>query len=297
MEREARYAPSRRATSPGTAGRAILPFLLALSLAPASQASWLDSDFYCRVYGCVIIHDGVTFDVYDVYRFSSGLTVAPGQPLERWSGNPFEGTGTVNPVFTGTRTEAFWSAPVREEGVMLGIERQGNDKIDIFISDDGDGVLDAGDSLGAFELQSKTGIVAVETSAQRSLYLSSRMSFTLAAEASLTPGSGTLADPAALSRIAFSYDITNRGTDSGMAFGADADPSAWRKASGVNDLGDIYLRRSALGDFTRDIRRRNSATVAAQSVRFDYVYGFEGYDLSMGAGTLSYQIRFTVLRR
>jgi hypothetical protein len=272
---------------------------LGLSAHLPAQASWLDSDFYCRVYGCVIIHDGVTFDVYDVYRFSSGLSVAPGQPLERWAGNPFEGTGTVNPVLTGTRTEAFWSAPVREEGVMLGIDNQGNGKIDkqSEISDDGDGVLDAGDTLDAFTLQAKTGIVAVETSAQRSFYLSSRMPFTLAAEASLTNGNGALADPALLSRIALSYDITNRGTDSGMAFGADAEPSAWRKASGVDDLGDIYARRLALGDFTRDIRRRNSATVAAQSVRFDYVYGFAGYDLSMGAGTLSYEIRFTPLRR
>ncbi|MEL6664337.1 MAG: hypothetical protein AAFR33_15190, partial [Pseudomonadota bacterium] len=41
-------------------------------IADAAAQSFLDSDFYCRTYGCVVVHDGNTFDVYDNYNFSTG---------------------------------------------------------------------------------------------------------------------------------------------------------------------------------------------------------------------------------
>lgn len=266
-------------------------------LAGPACASWLDNDFYCRVYGCVVVHDGYSFDVYDAYDFNTGLTVAPGQPLVAWSGNPFEGSGTVSPVYTGTRTEAFWAAPVREEGVMLGIDTSGNGQAKLDITDDGDGVLDAGDVLSAFDLREKTDVVAEESSAQRSFYLSSRTDFYIAAQVRLNGGEGGLATPASLDRIAFSYDLSRNGTDSGMSYGRDADNSGWRKLTGADTLGDLYGSPVFIAEFTKDIRRRNSSTVANQSVRFNYAYGFEDYDLSMGAGTLSYRIEFTFYNR
>lgn len=276
------------------------PALLALTVIAGSGqagASWLDSDFYCRVYGCVVVHDGYTFDVYDVYNFNTGGTVAPGQPLRAWSGNPFDGAGEVNPVFTGTRTEGFIAAPVRDEGVMLGIDRNGNGRIDIDISDDGDGVLDAADRLDPFEIDRRTGITAVETSAQRSFYIASRTDFYIAARVQLTGPQGGLATLSSLDRIALAYSITGSGNDAGMRFGADADRGGWRDLRGAETLGDLAGAPVFLGEFTRDIRRRNADTVAEQSVRFDYVYGFENYDLSMGAGTLAYRIEFSFYNR
>jgi hypothetical protein len=280
---------------PGTLVR--LGALLAVGGFPApASASWLDSDFYCRVYGCVVVHDGFSFDVYDVYRFSNGGEVPPGQPLIPWSGNPFQGSGRVNPVITGTRTEGFYAAPVREEGVQLAVDTNGNGRANLEIGDDGDGVLDAGDTLSPFTLDRRTEIVAEETSAQRSFYLSSRTDFYLAAEVVITTPGGGLSEPSALDQIALDYRIRNAGNDDGMRFGQAAQSNRWRSFS-VDSLGELYGQPAYLGEFTGDIRRRNANTVAEQSVRFDYVYGFEGYDLSMGAGLLSYRIEFTFINR
>ena len=66
-----------------------------LSWQPVAQASWLDSDFYCRVYGCVVVHDGFTFDVYDNYIFATGGTIPVGGRMIPWTGNPFQGAGAV----------------------------------------------------------------------------------------------------------------------------------------------------------------------------------------------------------
>jgi len=274
---------------------ALLAWGGAFAPAPAA-ASWLDTDFYCRVYGCVVVHDGFSFDVYDVYRFSNGGTVAPGQPLVPWSGNPFQGSGTVNPVFTGTRTEGFYAAPVREEGTMVGIDTNGNGRADLEIGDDGDGVLDAGDSLSAFSLDRRTEIVAEETSAQRSFYVSSRTDFYLAGQVIIEGPGGGLSRPASLDQVALDYRVRNAGNDDGMRFGQAARANRWR-SFGLDTLGALYGQPAYLGEFTGDIRRRNANTVAEQSVRFDYVYGFEDYDLSMGAGLLSYRIEFTFHNR
>ena len=86
-------------------GRAFVLWLLAmLGLSgPAAAQSWIESDYYCRVYGCVVVHDGYSFDVYDNYNFATGGVVGPNERMIAWAGNPFQGTGTVNPVFTGTR--------------------------------------------------------------------------------------------------------------------------------------------------------------------------------------------------
>lgn len=219
-----------------------------------------------------------------------------GEPLIPWTGNPFQGSGAVNPVLTGTRTEGFYSVPLREVGTMLGIDRNGNGRIDLEIGDDGDGVLDAGDTLSPFELDRRASIVAQETSAQRSFYLSSRTDFYLAAEAFVIGTDAGLSSPESLSQIALEYRVRNAGNDDGMRFGNSARGNRWR-SFGVDNLGDAFGQPTLLGEFTGDIRRRDASTVADQSVRFDYVYGFENYDLSMGAGLLSYRIEFTFINR
>lgn len=272
---------------------------ISISTPQVSQASWLDSDFYCRVYGCVVIHDGYTFDVYDNYVFSTGGTVAPGQPMIPWTGNPFEGAGGVNPVITGSRTEGFHAVPLEDQSIVLGIDTNGDGIADRLPSDlDGSGFMDAGDDMGAFNLSATTNLVSATTSAQRSFYLSSRTDFYLAAQAKLVGPMDSLNQPSRLSNIALRYDITRSGNDDGMSFGSDArNGRFYRMLNNVDDLGDIYGAPVEIVEFRRDIRRRDSASLPAQSIRFDYVYGFENYDLSMGDGHLRYEIEFDVYNR
>ena len=271
---------------------------IATLAAGSAQASFIDSDFYCRVHGCVIVHDGFTFDVYDIFVFANGSTVPPGGRMIPWSGNPFQGSGEVKPVFTGTRTEGFHSVPLQDQGVRLGIDTNGDGVADLSPLDDGDGFLDAGDSFGPFNLSAGADLVSDSTSAQRSFYLSSRTDFFLSAQVSLRGASDALNTPGQLENIEFIYDVTRRGNDAGMAFGADARTGNFiRRIGNVSTLRDVYGAPTNILEFTNSIRRRASNSLPAQSIRFDYVYGFEGYDLSIGAGDLNYTIEFDIYNR
>lgn len=266
------------------------------ALAGRAEASWLDSDFYCRVYGCVIVHDGRTFDVYDNYVFATGGVVPRGGRMIPWSGNPFQGAGAVNPVFTGTRTEGFHTVPIEEEGILLGIDQTGNGTIDLGPGANQRGFLDASGVFQAFELDSGSRLVAQETAAQRSFYLSSRTGFYLRARAQLVGPQGGLANEQRLANIAFLFDITEEGVDDGVRFGQNARAN-FRLFTSVDDLGDLLSGPTDLVEFRNAIRQRNSDDLPSQSIRFDYTYGFEDYDLSMGAGHLRYTIEFDFYNR
>ncbi len=270
---------------------------LALAVPQAGAQSWLDSDFYCRTYGCVIVHDGFTFDVYDVYRFDGGGTVGPGEPLVPWSGNPFQGGGRVNPVVTGSRTEAFTLAPLVEEGSMLGVDLDGDGSLEFQPTANASGFIDATSVMPSFTLGPGTRIRATETSSRRSFYLSSRTDFYLSGEV-IPTGNGPAGDPGAYDGILFEYDIVTQGNDDGMAFGGAAHRgNSWRRPVSVNTLADLLGAPTYLVEFRRDIRQRSSNSLPAQSVRFDYVYGFDEYDLSMGAGALQYRLEFDIYNR
>lgn len=264
-----------------------------------AQASWIDSDFYCRVYGCVVAHDGFTFDVYDNYVFATGGTVPVGGQMIPWSGNPFDGAGGVNPVITGTRTEGFYTVPLQDQGVILGIDTDGDGIADRLTRDDnGNGFLDAGDSMSAFELTSATDLVAPTTSAQRSFFLSSRTDFYVTAEARLVGTGDSLNTPAQLANIGFDYNVSRSGVNDGIRYGNDARNGNYiRELGNVDDLGDIFGAPVRILEFRNDIRRRDSNDLHTQSVRLDYVYGFEDYDLSMGEGHLRYEIEFDFYNR
>ncbi len=279
--------------------RALGAVLSALTVAPSAAASWLDSDFYCRTYGCVIVHDGFSFDVYDNYVFATGGTVPVGGRMIPWTGNPFQGAGGVNPVITGSRTEGFHSVPLQDQGVTLGIDINGDGVPDrLPIDNNNSGFLDAGDTLDPFAITLSTDLVAAETSAQRSFYLSSRTDFFVTAEAQLVGPGGGLNSTDQLRNIGFSYGVTRNGVDDGMAFGANTRNGNYIRTIGlVNDLGDMLGTPTRIMEFRQPIRRRNAVDLPSQSVRFDYVYGFENYDLSMGDGHLQYQIEFDFYNR
>lgn len=273
--------------------------LTAASFASPADASWLDSDYYCRVYGCVVVHDGFTFDVYDNYVFATGGRVPEGGRMIPWTGNPFEGAGGVNPVFTGTRTEGFHNVPLQDESVRLGIDQNRDGIIDLEPTGGSNaGFLDAGDAFNPFAIHASSDLVAADTSAQRSFYLSSRTDFYLSAQVFSLGAGDELNTPAQYRNIDFRYAITRNGNDDGMQFGANARNGNYiRSLNNIDDLGDLYGQPVNIMEFRQNIRQRASASLPSQSIRFDYVYGFQDYDMSMGAGHMRYRIEFDFYNR
>jgi len=275
--------------------------LLALAWGPfmlvPAYASWLDSDFYCRNYGCVVVHDGVSFDVYDNYVFTTGGNVPVGGRMIPWTGNPFQGTGEVNPVITGSITEGLTTAPLEEQSIMLGIDTNGDGTPDLMPGDlNNSGFLDAGDTMDPFNLTVATDLVAANTSAQRSFYVSSTTDFYLTGQAITTgSGFGTAAD---LAGISLTYDVSRSGTDAGMSYGSNTRNGNYiREIANVSSLADLSGGPVRLLEFRNSIRFRDATLLPTQSVRFDYVYDFGNYDLSMGRGDLQYEIEFDFYNR
>ncbi len=272
---------------------------LAISASLTAQASWIDSDALCQTYGCVVVHDGVSFDVYDKFDSSTGTIISAGQPLIRRLTNPILGTGTVNPVITGSLDEGLTATPLQDQSAMLGIDTNGDGIGDRFPLDtDNSGFLDAGDSLDSFEITSSTNIVTGSTSAQRSLYITSTTDFYLTAQvlSNLTsPGLGT---GSGLTSMGFRYSIQRRGNDAGMRFGrATRRGRTYRLIRSVNTLADLAVAPVQIVEFRRAIARRRSASLPDQSLRFDYVYDFGSYDMSMGNGDLNFEIEFDFYAR
>lgn len=246
------------------------------------------------------MHDGFSFDVYDFHVFATGGTVPRGGELIRWTGNPVFGTGPVNPVFTGTRTEGFHVVLRGGEGVLLGFDENlnGNDPLDILPTGDINGFLDAADVFLPVTLRSNTALRALETSIQRSFYLSSRTEgFEIVASARTVGPADDLNRTASLGNVVLDYGVTARGLDGGMAFGLIASTGRFRRLGNIGSLGDIAGPGVAIAEFRDPIWRGFALGLPEQSIRFDYVYGFEGYDLSLGAGDLNYEIEFRFFRR
>lgn len=268
-------------------------------MAPGAHASFLDSDFFCRVKGCVIVHDGVSFDVYDAHIFTTNGTVRPGGRLIPWTGNPFQGTGDVNPVFTGSITEGVHVIPARNQGANVGFyDSPGSDGTLVQgASGDTTGFLDAEDNFSAIRLTNNTALRGSETSIRRSFYLSSRtIGFRISTVVSLRGSADALNQSDVLSNVAFNYGITTAGADGGLRFGQAANTNGFRKLGNFNTLSPLANRTQFIAEFPNPIRSRFDNNLAQQSIRFDYIYGFDGYDLSLGAGNLQYQLEFDFFR-
>lgn len=272
--------------------------ILTFGLSGNASASWLDSDFWCQVYGCIVVSDGRAFDFYDVYDFSTGRTVRVGQPLIAWSGNPYQGSGTVDPVKTGT-LEAM-STPGALQGLLLDIGQNDMGQGEGYINDgNASGYLDLGDSLKAFSLNPMTDVVLKDRAFKHSFYIAARTDFYLYGRASLQSSSGDLQQYINPSMTGIDVSIIRSGVDSGFAFGsATADPD-FVPASGINDLDDFWGTPTRLADFRRTSGTwsGNAADVAMQAVRVDVEYQLPEPDFSYGTGELDYRVEYLFYNR
>ncbi len=270
-------------------------------LASTAYASVIDRPFF-QVLGVVVVWGGTDFDenagVAPVVSDFVLLTPASGTAgADLISGDVYSVvTGSLTPI-SDSGTAADGSAvfdPVTGETTG-----------GTFVDNGTAGVLDAADTLTAFGIDANTdvsgGLVGSHNS---SFYVASNAAFDIFAQSSNVVATGDFdTDGLDDSNISFAMGVTVAGND-GLAFGANAqDPSTGGTGvvTTINSLDDISTQSKVF-----DGGRRTAASLgnlAAQSVRFDSVYtldadsataAVEGYDLSMGVGTLQADVTYTV---
>ena len=276
-------------------------------MASTAYASVIDRPFF-QVLGVVVVWgaDGntSTSDAPIVSDFIVGLGTAGGTDLI---------AGDVHTVLTGTLD------PI--DSTSTDINTAGFDPITGAVSggaftDAGTtGVLDAGDTLSAFEIDANTDVNGIGNGTHTSsFYVASNTDFEIRATRTAANVTGALTgvdaagDPVALdtSNITWEMDITVDGDD-GLAFGDEAqDPTG--TASGVATLASLDAMSTDVAAPTTVFvgGQRTAAavgTLAEQSVRFDLTYnldtdlstaGAQGFDLSTGVGTISSDVTYTV---
>jgi hypothetical protein len=272
--------------------------ILILSAPSITLASWLDSDYWCRVYGCVVASDGVAYNIYDVYDFTAGTSVSTGSQLIAWSNNPYIGVGTVDTVETGTLVQS--TQPDATQGQLLGIDEGGDGALDFPVVDaNNSGYLDLGDQVMAFTLSSLTDIVAQDGQIRHSFYVASRTDFSLYGRASVAYQSGDLGALITPDLTTFSLSMTRRGVDDGFSFGSATANPRFNLAPGVDSLNAFWGSFTELASFRRaaGTRRNNAAEVASQSVRLDFQYTLPEPDFFYGTGELNYKVEYLFYNR
>lgn len=249
-------------------------------LTPDTEASVLDNLFF-KVLGLTLVWGGDSVGTAPVVSDFVLMTSPSGT-----AGDDIT-PGDVFPVITGTLDPVPVSgAP--DEGYPIEVINQTSGGI---FTDDGDGVLDAGDTLTAFGIDITTDLATDSTSLSRSFYVASNTAFDINAEASIA--SNTLS--AALGDIGFNCNgITTNGTDGIITFGGNSqDPTTG--GAGFTCPGDLSGLGGG-GSIIFDGGRATAAsvgTIATQSVRFDFDYNFT-YDLSMGIGDFDVDVVYTI---
>lgn len=264
----------------------------ALMTASTAYASVLDRPFF-QVLGVVVVWgaDGVDGTAPVATDFVLLTTAADSAGADLIGGVAVDGatvvTGTLDPISSTGDNDA---------SATIGNPVSGGADNGVF-TDDGDGLLNAADTLTAFGVDANSdvdsGLINTHTS---SFYVASNAAFDIYAQ---TVASNATGDFSTLdeSDITFSMDLAVSGDD-GLAFGDEAqNPTGG--ASGFIAYADLGLMTSPVKVF--DGGQRTAAargTLAEQSVRFDNTYTLDtasgGYDLSMGVGTLSADVVYTI---
>jgi len=258
-----------------------------------ANASFLDNDFWCRTYGCAVVHDGQNYDIYDNYIFATGsCCIATGSQMIPYS-NRFG-------LFNLTDSLTKHVGPNANQGMVVGITQDGN-TISQSLLDDGDGYLDAGDNFGGvFTMGSLTDIIldGPGKAYSHSFFITSRNTrFSLRALASIANSSNDFTSTISLNDIKIDAALTRQGNDAGFRFGRRATNAQVSVVNTVNDLGDLQATPTKIFNFDRfnGVRRRNG-NIDEQTIRLDFLYTMPDYDMSMGVGSLNIDMVFDMYR-
>ena len=266
--------------------------VIALACGSQASASFLDSDFWCRTYGCAVVHDGQNYDIYDNYIFASQSCCVPvgGQMIAYTSRfGDFNLTGTLG----------SHQGPNNNQAMMVGITQDGTN-ISQTLQDDGNGYLDAADSFNAFSLNPNTDIrlAGVGRQYSHSFFITSRNTrFSLRALASIANSTQDFANTITLGDIKIDTNVVKNGNDDGYRFGRRAHSKNITILNGINDLGDMQSAPTRIIDFGRlqGIRKRNG-DINDQTIRLDFIYTMPDYDMSMGVGSMNIDMVFDFYR-
>jgi len=211
-------------------------------------------------------------------------------------------TGSLSPIVAGEAASGSVVDPVtgRTSGAAGVTEGTGAGSID--------GVLDATDSLAAFGIDNNTDLGGLVNRHTSSFYVASNAAFDIYARAENLVGTGdfdtTVAAPTVgYDDISLSMAVQSGAavTDGSITWGANSqNPGAF--VNGVETAAGEGLgsMTGANGMQVFDGTQRTAASVgslASQSVRFDNTYTFgdgTGYDLSLGAGSLTADVTYTI---
>jgi hypothetical protein len=157
------------------------------------------------------------------------------------------------------------------------------------------GLLDAADTFTAFGLTATTGIGFASGPQAHSFYVASNAAFDIFAQtgAATYAGNFSVAN-VPLTAITWSMTIATSGADGGVTWGGAAAQDPTTGGTGILAATNLNAFTTATKVF--DGGRRTAAAagaILAQSVRFTAQYGLN-YDLSMGSGSVSVPVTYTI---
>lgn len=271
-------------------------------MASTAYASVIDRPFF-QVLGVVVVWGGTDFDE----NTGTAPVVSDFVLLTPASGTAGADliSGDVYSVVTGS-LDPISNSGTAVDGTLTFDPVTGETSGGTFADNGTAGVLDAADTLTAFGIDATTDISAgLVGSHNSSFYVASNAAFDIFAQSSNVVATGDfLTDGLNDENISFAMSITTSGDD-GLAFGGATaqDPSTGGTGvvTTIDSLDDMATQTKVF-----DGGQRTAAavgTLAQQSVRFNSVYtldsdtatvGVQGYDLSMGVGTLQADVTYTI---
>ena len=297
---------------------AIAGTALTAMMASTAYASIIDRPFF-QVLGVVVVWGADGFDDESgtqapiVSDFIVGLGAPGGTDLIDGEVHTVL-TGSLTPISAdGSEFDATTFDPIT--GALTGGD----------FTEDGDGVLNAGDSLSAFAIDENTDVEGIgSTTHNSSFFVASNTTFNIQAyhNAAIVTGGLTgvdsAGDPVTLSADNITWDMSintnDDGSDNGIRFGED-DTGALVSQDPTGTAAGVDTSFTTVGSLSADESnqstvftggQRTAAAVGSlveQSVRFDLSYELDtdlstpdnqGFDLSTGVGTISSDVTYTV---
>lgn len=284
---------------------ALVGGMTASLMAGTAYASVIDRPFF-QVLGVVVVYgaDGNAASssapvVSDFVLLTTGSDNAGADLIGGIAQDTFTVlTGSLTPIVAGEAGSATFTDPITGAVTATGFNDNGTTA----------GVLDANDSLSAFEIDGSTDVDGLVNQHRSSFYVASNAAFDIYATAENLSGTGDF-DPSVPANnigyadisLSMAVKLSPDAGDTDTFWGSNnQSPGAVEAAFAAGEGLDALRADLINGVKVFDGTARTAASPGSltdQSVRFDNTYSFgdgTGYDLSMGAGTLTADVTYTI---